>query len=82
MLQKFKKELDSGVPFHDLTFATRFLSVCLFVQVKVSRPMTYQYLTFTIFENSKTCDGFVSQTKFKTAQQYTFDSLLFDKKGT
>ena len=42
--------------------------------------MTYQYLTVTVFENSKTCDGFVDQTEFKTAHQYTSDSLLFDKK--
>ena len=44
--------------------------------------MTYQYLTVTMFHNSKTCGGFVDQTEFKTAQQYTFDSLFFDKKST
>ena len=82
VLQKCKKELNSDVPSRDLTFATRFLSVYLFVQVKGSRPMTCQYLTVTMFHNSKTRGGFVDQTEFKTAQQYTFDSLLFDKKST
>ena len=80
VLQKCKKELNSDVPSHDLTFATPFLSVYLFVQVKGSRPMTYQYLTVTMFHNSKIHGGFVDQTEFKTAQQYIFDSLLFDKK--
>ena len=82
VLEKCKKELNSDVPSHDLTFATRFLSVYLFVQVKGSRPITYQYLTVTMFHNSKIHGGFVDQTEFKTAQQYTFDSLLFDKKST
>ena len=82
VLQKCKKELNSDVPSHDLTFATRFLSVYLFVQVKGSRPMKYQYLTVTVFHNSKTRGGFVDQIEFKTAQQYTFDSLLLDKKST
>ena len=35
-----------------------------------------------MFHNSKTRGGFVDQTEFKTAQQYTFDFLLFDKKST
>ena len=35
-----------------------------------------------MFQNSKTRSGFVHQTEFKTAQQYTFDSLFFDKKST
>ena len=82
VLQKCKKELNSDVPFHDLTFATRFFSVYLFVQVKGSRPMKYQYLTVTMFHNSKTRGGFVDQSEFKTAQQYTFDSLFFHKKST
>ena len=33
-----------------LTFATRFLAVYLFIQVKGSRSMTYQYLTISMFE--------------------------------
>ena len=49
---------------------------------KGSRPMTYQYLTVTMFEKSKENNGFVDQTEFKTAQQYTFDSLIFDETST
>ena len=48
VFQKCNEELDSGVPSHDLTFATRFLSDYLFAQVKRSRSMTYQYLTVTM----------------------------------
>ena len=44
--------------------------------------MTYQYLTVTMFEKSKENNGFVDQTEFKTAQQYTFDSLIFDETST
>ena len=42
--------------------------------------MTNQHLTVAMFHNSKTRGGFVDHTEFKTAQQYTFDSLLSDKK--
>ena len=61
-----------------LTFATRFLAVYLFIQVKGSRPMTYQYLTISMFEKSKGCSGFIDQREFKTSLQYTFDSVLLD----
>ena len=44
--------------------------------------MTYQYLTISMFEKSKENDGFVDQTEFKTALQYTFDSLIFDATST
>ena len=50
-----------------LTFATRFLVVYLFIQVKGSRPMTYQYLTISMFEKSKGCGGFIDQKEFKTS---------------
>ena len=62
----------------DLTFATRFLAVFLFLKVKGSRPMTFQFLTVTKFQSSKASDGFVDQKEFKTNSTYTFDSLLFD----
>ena len=61
-----------------LTFATRFLAVYLFIQLKGSRPMTYQYLTISMFEKSKGCGGFIDQREFKTSLQYTFDSVLLD----
>ena len=65
-----------------LTFATRFLAVYLFIQVKGSRPMTYQYLTISMFEKSKGCGGFIDQREFKTSLQYTFDSVLLDVRST
>ena len=44
--------------------------------------MTYQYLTIGMMEKAKENGGFVDQTEFKTAQQYTFDSLIFDETST
>lgn len=69
----------SFVTATDLTFATRFLAVFMFVKVKGCRPMTYQHLTITMFENAKSKDGMVDQTIFKTAQKYGFNSLYFDE---
>ena len=63
----------------DLTFATRFVAVFMFVKVKGCRPMTYQHLTVTMFENAKANGGMVDQTIFKTAQRYGFNSLYFDE---
>ena len=63
----------------DLTFATQFLAVFLFLRVKGLRPMTFQFLTVTMFQSSKANDGFVDQKEFKTNSRYTFDSLLFDE---
>ena len=65
-----------------LTLATRFLAVYLFIQLKGSRPMTYQYLTISMFEKSKGCGGFIDQKEFKTSLQYTFDSVLLDIRST
>ncbi len=44
--------------------------------------MTYQYLTLSMLEKSKESDGFVDQTEFKTAEQYTFDWLILDETST
>ena len=56
----------------DLTFATRFVSMYLFIKVKGSRPMTYQYLTVDMVSAAKEND----QNMFKTAGKYGFDSLI------
>ena len=37
----------------DLTFATKFLATYLFIKVKGSRPMTYQYLTVDMVKAAK-----------------------------
>ena len=53
------------VPLQSLTFATRFVAVFLFLCVKSARPMTFQHLTVSMFENSKANNGFVDQKEFK-----------------
>ena len=65
-----------GSTSHDLTFATSFIVVLLFLKVKGSRPMTFQYLTLDMFECA--CNkGLIDQTFFKTKGKYGFDSLIF-----
>ena len=63
----------------ELTFATRFIAVYLFTKVKGSRPMTYQSLTVPMLVKAKDNGGYADQTKFKTAEQYLFDSVAFDE---
>ena len=60
----------------DLSFATKFLAVYLFIKVKGSRPITYQYLTVEMVNKAKTNGGFIDQKLFKTAGKYGFDSLF------
>ena len=60
----------------DLSFATKFLAVYLFIKVKGSRLMTYQYLTVKMVNRAKTNGGFIDQKMFKTAGKYGFDSLF------
>ena len=66
-----------GTP-HDLSFATSFIVSLLFLKVKGSRPMTYQFLTMPMILSafkSKVID----QTLFKTNEKYGFDSLVFSE---
>ena len=60
----------------DLTFATKFVAMYLFIKVKGSRPMTYQYLTVDMIATAKEKGGFIDQKRFKTAGKYGFDSLI------
>ena len=60
------------------TFATRFVAVFLFLRVKSARPMTFQHLTVSMFEDSIANNGFIDQKEFKTNLSYTFDSLVTD----
>ena len=60
----------------DLTFATRFVAMYLFIKVKGSHPMTYQYLTVDMIARAKEKGGFIDQKTFKTAGKYGFDSLI------
>ena len=70
------KTIPGQVNPSDLTFATKFVAVYLFIKVKGSRPMTYQYLTVDMVRTAKGNGGFIDQKKFKTASKYGFDSLI------
>ena len=61
---------------HDLSFATSFVVTLLFLKVKGSRPMTFQFLTVKMFLSAMKT-GMIDQTHFKTEEQYGFDSLVF-----
>ena len=61
----------------DLTFATRFVTTFLFLNVKCSRPMTFQRLTIQMIERAKSDNGYIDQKEFKTADVYMFDTLIF-----
>ena len=61
-----------------MTFATRFIATFLFLTVKGTRPMTYQFLTVHMFEEGKKNNGYIDQRLFKTADRYVFDSIVLD----
>jgi len=63
----------------DLTFATRFIITFLFLRVKCTRPMTFQFLTLDMIEKAKSNGGYVDQTQFKTNDKYCFDTLILTK---
>ena len=63
---------------HDLTFATAFIASLLFLSVKATRPMTYQYLTTDMISSLPETGGIIDSTMFKTALTYSFDSLLIN----
>ena len=63
---------------HDISFCTSFITTVLFLMVKASRPMTFQYLTVDMLTNIDS-NGFIDQTMFKTKDRYGFDSLIFSQ---
>eukprot|EP00111_Clytia_hemisphaerica_P016290 TCONS_00048239-protein len=64
----------------ELTFCTRFITTFLFLRVKCSRPMTFQYLTLSMIAKAKQqTDGFIDQREFKTAGKYLFDTLILSE---
>ena len=74
---KICKSSPAQVNPSDLTFATRFVAMYLFIKVKGPRPMTYQYLTVDmIIGTAKEKGGVIDQKTFKTAGKYGFDSLI------
>ena len=62
----------------DLTFLTRFVATYLFIRVKCSRPMTYQFLTVSMIAIAKRNGGYIDQKEFKTADQFLFDTIIID----
>ena len=72
---KMCKSSPAQVNPSDLTFATKFVAMYLFIKVKGSRPMTYQYLMVDMIDAAKKKGGFIDQKTFKTAGKYGFDSL-------
>ena len=50
----------------------------LFLNVKGTRPMTYQYLTLEMIDDAKRNAGFVEQKKFETADHYVFIPSTFN----
>ena len=61
---------------NELVFCTRFITTLLFLRVKCSRPMTFQFLTIDMVRKAKLKDGFIDQTEFKTAKRYMFDTII------
>ena len=78
VIELCKSESTSSVSCSDLTFATRFIATFLFLRVKGTRPMTYQFLTVHMFEEGKKNNGYIDQRLFKTADRYVFDSIVLD----
>ena len=66
----------ASIPSHDLSFAASFIVAALFLMVKASRPMTYQFLTMQMAKSISE-NGIINQTIFKTKEKYGFDSLIF-----
>ena len=64
------------IPAHDLSFATSFSVAALFLMVKASRPMTYQFLTVQMVESISE-NEIINETIFKAKEKYGFDSLIF-----
>ena len=80
VLKSCKEKPGAVLPI-DLSFATKFVAVYLFIKVKGSRPMTYQYLTVEMVNKAKTNGGFIDQKMFKTAGKFGFDSLYLTETG-
>ena len=83
-LCRFKKVVENcrdnpgDVSPSDLTFVNRFITTFLFLKVKCTRPMTFQYFTISMFEQAKADKGYVDQRSFKTNSTFAFDSFIMD----
>ena len=61
----------SSIAVHGLSFATSFIVAALFLMVKASHPMIYQFLAVQIVE-SIGGTGIINQTIFKTKKKVWF----------
>ena len=77
IITKCKLAPPTSLSTSELTFATRFVTTFLFLNVKCSRPMTFQRLTIQMIEKAKSDNGYIDQKEFKTADTYMFDTLIF-----
>ena len=72
-----------SVTAHDLSLGTSFIVAVLFLMVKASRPMTYQYLTVQLVKSIG--ENRIKKTKASSKQMknisniFGFDSLVFSK---
>lgn len=60
---------------NDFAFASRFIVTYLFLRVKCTRPMTFQFMTLDMVKKAK-ISGYIDQTEFKTSSKYIFDTLV------
>lgn len=77
IFEKAGRDDGKDVTVSELAFATRFIITFLLLRVKCTRPMSLQYLTMEMLDYATEHGGFVDQTKFKTNQQFVFDTLKF-----
>ena len=73
------KQSPKDVSPTELTFATRFIVDFLFLRVKRTRSMSYQFLTLEMIEYASKTDSFIDQRKLKTADRYIFYSFRLDR---
>ena len=64
---------------NEFAFATRFIATFLFLRVKCSRPITFQYLTLDMISKARDNGGYVDQTEFKTRDKSKFDTVILDE---
>lgn len=70
------KQGGSTLTTTDFAFANRFITTFLFLRVKCTRPMSFQYMTVQMVEEARTNGGFIDQSKFKTEEKFHFDTLI------
>ena len=69
------KQSPKDVSPTELTFATRFIAAFLFLRVKGTRPVSYQFLTLEMIEYASKKDNFIDQREFKTTDRCVFYSF-------